>query len=163
MVCGLNPSMLLDIFSGSRILLHTENADGSVVPVWDEADPKDIAVPKEIMSAQVDKVDIAYTRIPITSERPPDFTDIEALADVVIRTDSERTPIVLNCQLGRGRSTVAAIVVLLLQEWLKSGRGRAHARTPRRGTSMLSVPSRERERDALEPTPRLSYQIINSE
>ncbi|CCO28893.1 Paladin [Rhizoctonia solani AG-1 IB] len=145
-----------------RILLHTENADGSVVPVWDEADPKDIAVPKEIMSAQIDKVEIAYTRIPITSERPPDFTDIEALADVVIRTDSERTPIVLNCQLGRGRSTVAAIVVLLLQEWLKSGRGRAHARTPRRGTSMLSVPSRERERDALEPTPRLSYQIINN-
>ncbi|KAF8688978.1 Inositol hexakisphosphate, partial [Rhizoctonia solani] len=145
-----------------RILLHTENTDGSVVPVWDEADPKDIAVPKEVMSAQIENVEIAYTRIPITSERPPDFTDIEALADVVIRTDSERTPIVLNCQLGRGRSTVAAIVVLLLQEWLKSGRGRAHARTPRRGTSMLSVPSRERDRDVLEPTPRLSYQIINN-
>ncbi|QRW17895.1 paladin [Rhizoctonia solani] len=145
-----------------RILLHAENTDGSVVPVWDEADPKDIAVPKEVMSAQIENVEIAYTRIPITSERPPDFTDIEALADVVIRTDSERTPIVLNCQLGRGRSTVAAIVVLLLQEWLKSGRGRAHARTPRRGTSMLSVPSRERDRDVLEPTPRLSYQIINN-
>ncbi|KAJ1307486.1 hypothetical protein OPQ81_001585 [Rhizoctonia solani] len=145
-----------------RILLHTENADGSVLPIWDEADPKDIAVPKDVMSAQVDEIEIAYKRIPITSERPPDFSDIEALADVVIRTDSERTPIILNCQLGRGRSTVASIVVLLLQEWLKSGRGRAHARTPRRGMSMLSVPSRERERDVTEPKPRLSYQIINN-
>ncbi|CAE6515835.1 unnamed protein product [Rhizoctonia solani] len=145
-----------------RILLHTENADGTVVPVWDEVDPKDIAVPKDTMSAQVDGIEIAYKRIPVTSERPPDFSDIEALADVVIRTDSERTPIILNCQLGRGRSTVASVVVLLLQEWLKSGRGRAHARTPRRGMSMLSVPSREREREVSEPKPRLSYQIINN-
>ncbi|CUA76059.1 Paladin [Danio rerio] [Rhizoctonia solani] len=143
-----------------RILLHTENADGSVLPIWDEADPKDIAVPKDTMSAQVEEIEIAYKRIPITSERPPDFSDIEALADVVIRTDSERTPIILNCQLGRGRSTVASIVVLLLQEWLKCGRGRAHARTPRRGKSMLSVPSREREPS--ESKSRLSYQIINN-
>ncbi|CAE7136772.1 unnamed protein product [Rhizoctonia solani] len=149
----------VNFFQG-RILLHTENADGSVIPIWDEVDSKDIAVPKETMSAQVEEVEIAYKRIPITSERPPDFSDIEALADVVIRTDSERTPIILNCQLGRGRSTVASIVVLLLQEWLKSGRGRAHARTPRRGMSMLSVPSRER--DVSEPTHRLSYQIINN-
>ncbi|CAE6502206.1 unnamed protein product [Rhizoctonia solani] len=149
----------VNFFQG-RILLHTENADGSVIPIWDEADPKDIAVPKDTMSAQADDVEIAYKRIPITSERPPDFSDIEALADVVIRTDSERTPIVLNCQLGRGRSTVASIVVLLLQEWLKVGRGRAHARTPRRGMSMLSVPSREREVSELKP--RLSYQIINN-
>ncbi|KAG8764126.1 hypothetical protein FRC11_004614 [Ceratobasidium sp. 423] len=145
-----------------RILLHTENADGTVVPIWDEVDPKDIAVPKDTMSARVDDVEIAYKRIPVTSERPPDFSDIEALADVVIRTDSERTPIILNCQLGRGRSTVASIVVLLLQEWLKSGRGRVAARTPRRGMSMLSVPSREREREVSESKPRLSYQIINN-
>lgn len=146
-----------------RILLHTENSDGSVIPIWDEADSKDIAVPKDIMSSKVDDVQIAYTRIPITSERPPDFSDIESLADVVIRTDSERTPIILNCQLGRGRSTIASIVVLLLQEWLKSGRGRGSARTPRRGMSMLSMTSRERERDvSKKPPPRLSYQIINS-
>lgn len=132
-----------------------------MVPVWDEADPKDIAVPKEIMSSQVDDVDIAYTRIPITSERPPDFSDIEAMADVVIRTDSERTPIILNCQLGRGRSTIASIVVLLLQEWLKSSRGRGPSRTPRRGMTMLSLSSRERDAPKKLP-PRVSYQIINS-
>jgi hypothetical protein len=144
------------------VLLHTETSDGAVVPIWDEVDPKDIAVPKDIMSSRVGEVEIAYTRIPITSERPPDFSDIESLVDVVIRTDSERTPIVLNCQLGRGRSTIASIVVLLLQEWLKSSRGRTPSRTPRRGMTMLSMPSRERERDGKKPAPRLSYQIINS-
>jgi hypothetical protein len=133
-----------------------------VVPIWDEADPKDIAVSKDIMSSTANEVEIVYTRIPITSERPPDFSDIESLADVVIRTDSERTPIILNCQLGRGRSTIASIVVLLLQEWLKSGRGRGTSRTPRRGMTILSMTSRERERDAPKPPPRLSYQIINS-
>ncbi|KAG9104343.1 hypothetical protein FRC06_003389 [Ceratobasidium sp. 370] len=152
----------VNAFQG-RILLHTETSDGSVVPIWDEVDPKDIAVPKDIMSSRVGEIEIAYTRIPITSERPPDFSDIESLVDVVIRTDSERTPIVLNCQLGRGRSTVASVVVLLLQEWLKSGRGRAPSRTPRRGMSMLSIPSIEREREnGKKPPPRLSYQIINN-
>ncbi|KAG9102429.1 hypothetical protein FS749_000019 [Ceratobasidium sp. UAMH 11750] len=152
----------VNAFQG-RILLHTETSDGSVVPIWDEVDPKDIAVPKDIVSSRVGEIEIAYTRIPITSERPPDFSDIESLVDVVIRTDSERTPIVLNCQLGRGRSTVASVVVLLLQEWLKSGRGRAPSRTPRRGMSMLSMPSIEREREnGKKPPPRLSYQIINN-
>ncbi|KAG8783281.1 hypothetical protein FRC12_019885 [Ceratobasidium sp. 428] len=152
----------VNAFQG-RILLHTENSDGTVVPIWDEADPKDITVPKDIMSSRVGEIEIAYTRIPITSERPPDFSDIESLINVVIRTDSERTPIVLNCQLGRGRSTIASIVVLLLQEWLRSSRGRAPSRTPRRGMSMLSIPSMEREReDGRKPPPRHSYQIINN-
>lgn len=151
----------VNAFQG-RILLHMETSDGEVVPIWDEADPKDVVVPKDIMSAQVGDVEIAYTRIPITSERPPDFSDIESLVDVVIRTDSERTPIVLNCQLGRGRSTIASIVVLLLQEWLRSSRGRAPSRTPRRGMSMLSM-SMERDRDSgKKPAPRHSYQIINN-
>ncbi|KAG8748240.1 hypothetical protein FRC10_007629 [Ceratobasidium sp. 414] len=152
----------VNAFQG-RVLLHTETSDGSVVPIWDEVDSKDIAVPKDIMSSRVGEIEIAYTRIPITSERPPDFSDIESLVDVVIRTDSERTPIVLNCQLGRGRSTIASIVVLLLQEWLKSSRGRAPSRTPRRGMTMLSMPSIEREREnGKKPPPRLSYQIINN-
>lgn len=115
------------------------------------------------MSSRASAVEIAYTRIPITSERPPDFSDIESLVDVVVRTHSERTPIVLNCQLGRGRSTIASIVVLLVQEWLRNSRGRTPSRTPRRGMSMLSMPSIEREREGgKKPAPRLSYQIINS-
>ncbi|QRV75009.1 paladin [Ceratobasidium sp. AG-Ba] len=151
----------VNAFQG-RILLHTETSDGEVVPIWDEADSKDIAVPKDVMSARVGDVEIVYRRIPITSERPPDFSDIESLVDVVINTDSERTPIVLNCQLGRGRSTIASIVVLLLQEWLRSTRGRAPSRTPRRGLTMLSM-SIERERDGNKKSlPRHSYQIINN-
>jgi protein-tyrosine phosphatase len=53
--------------------------------------------------------ELQYTRIPITSERPPDFSDLSELMDVVMRSDSVDTPIVVNCQLGRGRSTLASV------------------------------------------------------
>ena len=49
-----------------------------------------------------------YYRVPITAERPPDFTDLSDLIGVVIRTSTD-TPIVVNCQLGRGRSTMASV------------------------------------------------------
>jgi Inositol hexakisphosphate len=70
-------------------------------------------------------VELYHRRIPITSELPPDFSDfaeyvvyfsqqiclficIPRLLDVVIRAGTER-PIVVNCQLGRGRSTVTSV------------------------------------------------------
>lgn len=52
-----------------------------------------------------------YRRIPITSERPPDFTDLSDLMEVVSRIHSTNTPVILNDQLGRGRSTVASVSV----------------------------------------------------
>jgi protein-tyrosine phosphatase len=98
----------------SSILLHNETPDGSVVPIWEEASAQDVAVFKEIMSSkQADGgVGLAYYKVPITSERPPDFSDISDLMQVVMRADSEKTPIVLNCQLGRGRSTITSVCVM---------------------------------------------------
>ena len=97
---------------GGRLLLHTETSDGSVIPVWEEVNPDSVEALKEIMASREDMVDglkIRYRRIPITSERPPDFTDLSDLMDVVSRLHSTNTPIVLNDQLGRGRSTVASV------------------------------------------------------
>jgi protein-tyrosine phosphatase len=54
-------------------------------------------------------VQLQYKRVPITAERPPDFADISDLMDVVIRNHATETPIVVNCQLGRGRSTVISV------------------------------------------------------
>lgn len=65
---------------------------------------------KDIMAARqsTGDVDLQYYRIPITAERPPDFADLSELIEVVLRT-STSTPIVVNCQLGRGRSTLASV------------------------------------------------------
>jgi protein-tyrosine phosphatase len=44
----------------------------------------------------------------MTAEKPPDFSDLQDLIDVVLAS-SNNTPIVVNCQLGRGRSTLASV------------------------------------------------------
>lgn len=94
-----------------RLLLHTETLDGSVVPVWEDAGPGDVAVLKEVMAKGKtfgSGVELVYRRIPITAERAPDFADLTELIELVVN-ESADTPIVLNCQLGRGRSTLASV------------------------------------------------------
>lgn len=95
--------------------MHTETADGTVVPVWEEVTEENVLVLKDIMAARqdVNGVDLHYNRVPITAEKPPDFIDLSDLIDVVMRT-STSTPIVVNCQLGRGRSTLASVCLLVL-------------------------------------------------
>lgn len=93
-----------------RLLLHTETPDGGVVPVWEEAHSDAVAVLKDVMASRRNShdVELIYGRIPITAERPPDFTDLTELINVTLRS-SNTTPIVVNCQLGRGRSTLASV------------------------------------------------------
>lgn len=54
-----------------------------------------------------ESVELRYLRVPITAERPPDFSDLADLIDVAVRNPN--SPIVLNCQLGRGRSTMTSV------------------------------------------------------
>jgi hypothetical protein len=96
---------------GGRLLLHTETSTGSVVPVWESASPSSIETIKDVLAARkavAPGVELVHARIPLTAERPPDFSDIADLMDIVTRTDGgSSVPVVLNCQLGRGRSTLA--------------------------------------------------------
>jgi len=92
------------------LLLHTETADGTVVPVWEEVQPEDVVVLKDIMASrrEANDVPLQYNRIPITAEKPPDYSDLKEMIEVVLR-NPPNTPIVVNCQLGRGRSTLATV------------------------------------------------------
>lgn len=97
---------------GGKLLLHTETTDGTVVPVWEEVRSEEVEVIRDIMQQREDlgnNTRLYYRRIPITAEKPPDFEDFSELMEVVIQTYSSNTPIVLNCQLGRGRSTMTAV------------------------------------------------------
>ena len=97
-----------------RLLLHTETPNGSVIPVWEEVRPSDVAVLKDVMSSRKsvgDSVELHYTRIPITAERMPDFSDLSALIDVVLSNNLSHNPVVLNDQLGRGRSTLSSVIM----------------------------------------------------
>ncbi|KAG5647375.1 hypothetical protein DXG03_000443 [Asterophora parasitica] len=145
---------------GGRVLLHTETVDGTVVPVWEEVTESNVVVLKDVMAArrEAEGIELQYYRVPITAERPPDFADLTDLIDVVLRTPTD-TPIVVNCQLGRGRSTLASIILLLLRQWLEHHRAVKNPATPRYVKWTVSALSPG------EHTPskgRHSYTVINN-
>ncbi|KAJ7873158.1 inositol hexakisphosphate-domain-containing protein [Mycena leptocephala] len=149
---------------GGRLLLHTEAEDGSVIPVWEEIqnELEDVVVLKDVMASRkaFDGLELDYHRIPMTAEKPPDFSDLQDLIDVVLAS-SNNTPIVVNCQLGRGRSTLASIILLLIRQWLESRRLPTTPTTPMisRKLSVMTMATVE----SVEPSRnRHSYQIINS-
>ncbi|KAE9405167.1 hypothetical protein BT96DRAFT_916343 [Gymnopus androsaceus JB14] len=137
-----------------RLLLHSETEDGTVVPVWEGVDPANVVVLRDIMEARRNMfgVELVYDRIPITAERPPDFSDLNEMIDVVLRCSSD-TPIVVNCQLGRGRSTLASIILTLIRQWLDTNRPKTPT-TPRINAMFTLSMSLSK--------PRNSYQIINN-
>ncbi|EJD48990.1 hypothetical protein AURDEDRAFT_161927 [Auricularia subglabra TFB-10046 SS5] len=148
----------LQSFNG-RLLLHSERAHGEIVPVWEAVKPEDVEVLKEVMASRKSRngVELVFSRIPITAERAPDPTDISELLELVMRLDSDNTPIVLNCQLGRGRSTMASIIVLLAQQWLHSSRIPSTPGRPHMTRNQTTRPGVEL------PNPQQrSYQSINN-
>ncbi|KAF8825263.1 hypothetical protein HHX47_DHR7000589 [Lentinula edodes] len=150
---------------GGKLLLHSETQDGTVVPVWEDVNPTNVVVLRDIMESRRDMfgVELVYDRIPITAERPPDFSDLNELIDVVLRCSND-TPIVVNCQLGRGRSTLASIILTLIRQWLDSNRPKTPS-TPRINatftlsmSSTVATPAAEKQSSKT----RNSYQIINN-
>lgn len=166
-----------------RLLLHTETPDGSVIPIWEEVRPGNVAVMKDVMSAckaSCDDVDVFYRRVPLTAERPPDFSDYSELISVMLGPNMTHTPIVVNDQLGRGRSTLTTvciewqnclhtnlrwgfyqIILILLQQWLASPVP-SSPRINRRRLSVLAPGSAPDVQSSDPPLRRQSYPVINS-
>ncbi|KAK0446168.1 inositol hexakisphosphate-domain-containing protein [Armillaria borealis] len=147
---------------GGRVLLHSETPDGTVVPIWEEVESDNVVVLKDVMANRQSTrgIQLVYDRIPITAERPPDFSDLSEMIDVVLRS-SRDTPIVVNCQLGRGRSTLASIILLLIRQWLDS------RRTPQTPHFKLQRTMSMSTMSPIEPSSssskhRQSYQVINN-
>ncbi|KAH0833089.1 inositol hexakisphosphate-domain-containing protein [Lanmaoa asiatica] len=146
-----------------RLLLHTETPDGSVIPIWEEVQSEDVAVLKDIMASRQSGcgIEVQYTRIPITAERPPDMSDISELMELVVRTDSMSTAIVVNCQLGRGRSTLTSVLILLIQQWLKDSRPLAQA-SPRLLSGSRSLSTSVPRTEEQPVNWRQSYQVMDN-
>lgn len=79
--------------------------------MWEEVNPENVCVLKDVMAERRYDADIelSYVRIPMTAERPPDFSDLSDLIDVVVRNSGTDAPMIINCQLGRGRSTMTSV------------------------------------------------------
>ena len=100
-----------------RILVHKERDDGVVVPVWEAVQPENVLTLRSAMSSV--KIPFDYHRVPMTAEREPDAAD--ALDLVVLASRTPDGPLLVNCQLGRGRSTLASVALTVVRRWLRAG------------------------------------------
>ena len=104
--------MEVDAFQG-QLLVHEER-EGSVQPMWLQVASPDI----QVMSVKESlPKDIQYFRVPITAEEAPEFSDFDDLFKIVknqYKDPTLSTPVVVNCQLGSGRSSIGMIIVAMV-------------------------------------------------
>lgn len=136
----------------NRILLHTETDDGHVAPVWEDVRPNEVQTVRQLMDKARNasaKVELEYRRLPLTAMSTLDFQDVQELFHLCLRNDLRHTVIILNDQLGRGRSTLASVFVKLSVGWIQQKQEDAGStpKTPR------IAPIKQN---------RSSWQIINS-
>ncbi len=107
----------------NRILLHGESEDGNIVPIWEDCLPEAVSTIKEVIQVVQNEekddlnfdglksVQIEYFRVPITAEKPPDVIDIDLLVRIMTRFNLEKSSILVNCQMGSGRSTTGIGII----------------------------------------------------
>ncbi|KAG2202051.1 hypothetical protein INT47_006243 [Mucor saturninus] len=122
---------------GGRILLHGEDKDGKVLSSWEEVDVQDILTVREVMESVAFEIgqqdsdededrlentttaSLVYHRVPITAEKAPEWRDFDDLRSLVTAVDLSKTAIIMNCQVGLGRSTTGTIIATLLTRWMR--------------------------------------------
>ncbi|KAI9496168.1 inositol hexakisphosphate-domain-containing protein [Zychaea mexicana] len=155
-----------------RIMLHGEDSDGNVQAAWEEVDIEDVRTVREVMETVASEVYqdlegddytihpqeaaskdlLAYYRVPVTAEKSPELNDFDDLRQYITRVDLSNTALIMNCQIGVGRSTLGTVIATLLTRWLRS------STTP---ATVPSTASPEAGSECMRPQ-RLNYQIINS-
>ena len=108
----------LDIYHG-KILLHSETSLGTVVPTWEDLRQDAILTLNAAMAVLGNEaqnipiqnpeyavpVSLTYYRVPTTSESIPEPSHFDHLISIISKVDLSSTGIILNCQIGLGRST----------------------------------------------------------
>jgi protein-tyrosine phosphatase len=121
----------------SKILLHAESSSGAIVPLWEDCNEENVLslkeameiVKKEMSSSEIYSsktdlstinqcLDLIYYRVPQTAESSAEAVDLDNLVMILSGVDLLNTAIVLNCQIGFGRSTSGTIITSLILRWL---------------------------------------------
>ncbi|CEH15574.1 hypothetical protein CBOM_03871 [Ceraceosorus bombacis] len=154
-----------------KILLHHETDEGDVAPRWEETRAEDVQTLQEVMdsvaaqfeSQEAGAVTLSYRRIPMTAERPPDLADFDAIVRLVVKADREcDAAIVLNDQLGRGRGTLAAVIVLLIKRWIDRHRRKDALAGSTRRADADSPQAQVQDGVSGLQAKALSYHVINT-
>lgn len=105
--------------NNGMLLLHGEDEFG-LTPGFEKidlSDPLAVLTPKELYERMKLNFNLKYYRIPITDEQAPKILDYDRLIKLVDSTDVHKTSFVLNCQMGRGRTTTGSVIVTALRLW----------------------------------------------
>ena len=144
--------------SDGKLLLHAETEDGTVVPLWEDAKPDEIATVQNVMDDVADSlpgnVQLVFRRVPITAEKSLDVSDVMDLLNTVLALYQDASPIIVNCQLGRGRTTLVSVFILLIERWIQIVRPESNRR--------LLLPVPDSAPNGEEPQQRQSYHVTNS-
>lgn len=131
-----------------RILLHGEDKDGNVLTIWEEVDVNDVMTVREVMHAVTEEVIeefessdsdsnnfaikreygniLDYHRVPITAERSPEWSDFDEIRSLISSTDLSKTALIMNCQVGLGRSTLGTVIATLITKWISHDNSYSH-------------------------------------
>eukprot|EP00510_Aplanochytrium_minuta_P003951 CAMPEP_0184019890 /NCGR_PEP_ID=MMETSP0954-20121128/9022_1 /TAXON_ID=627963 /ORGANISM="Aplanochytrium sp, Strain PBS07" /LENGTH=624 /DNA_ID=CAMNT_0026301645 /DNA_START=72 /DNA_END=1947 /DNA_ORIENTATION=+ len=123
---GMEDRLKLDVVNeviqnDGVFLLHDED-DIGLTPVWENVDTRPesngIMTPRDLYAAirKELNVDVMAFRVPITDEQAPKLSDYDRLISIA-RKIPENAHIVVNCQMGRGRTTTGLVVVSALRYW----------------------------------------------
>ncbi|KAI7904707.1 inositol hexakisphosphate-domain-containing protein [Cokeromyces recurvatus] len=74
---------------------------------------------KPVSSLKEGSLLLEYHRVPITAEKAPERRDFDDLTSLITGVNLSKTAIVMNCQVGLGRSTTGTIIASLLTRWMK--------------------------------------------
>ncbi|KAI8918923.1 inositol hexakisphosphate-domain-containing protein [Entophlyctis helioformis] len=110
-------------------MLHGQAADS---PRSQASPSTPTRAPSPLALTRPHAVQITYFRVPTTAETPPDAADIDAIVQILSRQEFLSSSIILNCQIGLGRSTTGTVIASLVLKWLR--RGGARPGTPSAGS-----------------------------
>ena len=108
-----------------NFLVHDEDyaageiaAHGEVFAYYEKIQEKStVLTTRQVVSylTKTEKYNVHYIRVPITDEKPPKDEDLDTLTKEFwkLHMESPASPILFNCQLGRGRTTTATLICLL--------------------------------------------------
>jgi protein-tyrosine phosphatase len=148
-----------------KILLHSETDSGTIIPIWEDSTSDTVLSLQEAMKLvkeemcvhspnssspnlvdDLNKISLTYFRVPQTAESTPEPEDMDNLVHVIRTIDLQNTSVVINCQIGIGRSTVGMVIVTLILRWL------GMENTPMVSKKSFDVPT----------TKYYNYQVIHS-
>jgi protein-tyrosine phosphatase len=85
-----------------------------------QTNKQSVLTPRELYEEMRSKgFNVEYRRVPITDEQAPKLKDVDEMVDAVKESPLD-SRIVVNCQMGRGRTTTGLVVACTTRLWMRN-------------------------------------------